>query len=277
MSRLLLVNFGTFQETNRFKKLAIDIGMLEKDATDDAPPGVLVRSNALRTVNALGVTTYSLYGLRPATWKLTVSGKPYWQQFKEWLDKLLASPIHAVYLTGHHRDFRMWWSDDEDSVDLYMNTDGRLRFATPEAATAAEVETRTLKSECMLVVGFGCNIATASHSEHYQRYFGSAPRKPVVLGWDTTISIPSAGTSVNQGFFDAINAYAASNTKVPANGRLQWLYEHEPLEIVRAWGQGTYAHRNTSRRLWTSARARGKDGAFYSFEVRNGRAEPVPA
>jgi hypothetical protein len=275
MSRLVLFNFGTFQETNRFKARAISDNVLEKDATDDAAPGVLVRDNGMRTVNAVGVTTYSFYGLTPATWKRKVDDKPYWELFKAWLEKLLASPVHGVYLTGHHHDKHMWWSDETHSVDLWMETDGRLRFGTTDKATAAEVDTKTLKSECMLVVGFGCNICTASYSLHYQGYFGSAPRKPVVLGWDTTISIPRAGKSVNATFFDALNAYAASNSKVPARERLQWLFEYEPMEIVRAWGQGAYEQRKQSNRLWTHARARGKDGNFYRYEEKGGRAEPV--
>ena len=118
-------------------------------------------------------------------------------------------------------------------------------------------------------------------SYHYQRFFSNGARSPVLLGWNTTIAIPRAGEkSVNKGFFDYLARYWKTSSYVPATGhRLSWLYEHDPMALIRAWGAGCAAYRESESapRLWTRARARDPDGAYWRFEWKSGKAEPVKA
>jgi hypothetical protein len=287
MTRLLTLTMGTFLETGRFAQRALGDGYLETDAMQADPPGALVRPRGMREVTA-GASLYSFYGLQNATWKGNLAaGRTYAASFEAWMDTILSQTIDAVYLSGHHSGQMMWWVDNYAGNTFWymsMETAGTLEFGIVEWDTDArtnvvKVKTDKLQDGCLLVIGSGCNICSASSSYHYQRYFANGAKSPVLLGWNTTIAIPRAGDpSINTGFFDHLAGYWKASSSVPATGhRLSWLYKNDPMELIRAWGTGCAAYRasTSNKRLWTNARARDPDGKYYKFEWTSGKAEPV--
>lgn len=289
MSRLLVLNFGTFVETNRFKQRALADGFVGTDAMDDAPPGALVKTGGVRTVNRESTTTHSFYGLVPTVWRGSVdSAGPFHQVFEKWMQSLLASPVQCVYLTGHHAvdakgNAAMYWDDQANEyVFMFMGNATELRFGTFDKAknkvlNQFVLETKNFRAECRLVVGFGCNVAAPNQSKRYQQYFANGAKPPIVLGWKTTMSVPSKGASVNAKFFDYLAAYAKTNTKVPAKDRLAWFYDNEPMELIRGWGYGMLGLQGTkAKALRAAARARHHDGTYYRFDFKkDGTVEPV--
>jgi hypothetical protein len=288
VSRLLLFNFGTFQETNRFKQRALADGFLESDAMDDnAPSGALTVAGGVQKRASTGATVSSFYGLRPDVWAgKASSGRPYSAEFQTWMAGVLGRPVHCVYLTGHHEVLgayaAIYWDLQGQRVFYtYLGKVGELVFGvfdktTKQAADKVAIETANLRAECLLVLGFGCNVGAPNQSTRYQGYFANGAKKPIVLGWATTMEVPSAGSSVNAGFFDYLADYAKKNSSVPAKHRLRWFYDNQPMEVIRAWGRGVFGLQGkSSETLRAGARARHHDGTYYRFEAKDGRAEPV--
>lgn len=286
MSRLLTLNMGTFAETARFKQRALADGYLASDAMYDDPPGALVRAKGMREVSS-DAKLYSFWGLQNATWQGNLAaGRTYASEFEAWMNTLLAKTVNAVYLAGHHAGQMMWWVDSYSGNTFWymsMETVGTLEFGIVEFDTdkrtdVVKIKTDKLQDGCLLVVGSGCNICSGGSSSHYQRFFANGAKKPLVLGWDTTIAIPKqSAPSINKGFFDHLAAYWKASSSVPATGhRLQWLYDNDPMELIRAWGAGCAAYRKSSsaKRMWSNAHARHPDGTFYKFEWKGGKAEP---
>jgi hypothetical protein len=288
VSRLLLFNFGTFQETNRFKQRALGDGFLGSDAMDDnAPPAALTVTGGVQKLAVAGATVRSFHGLRTDVWSgKTPSKRPYSTEFQTWMNKMLAGPVHCVYLTGHHAVLGayavMYWDNEEKRVVyMYLGKVGELVFGVldltkKQTFDTVAIETANLRAECLLVVGFGCNVAASNQSNRYQAYFANGAKKPIVLGWATSMSVPSGGASVNAGFFDYLADYAKKNSGVPATERLRWFYDNQPMELIRAWGRGVFALQGKAAdTLRKGARARHHDGTYYRFEVKDGVAEPV--
>lgn len=289
MSRLLLVNFGTFRETHRFKQRMIADGFLTTDAMEDPVPGALVRQGGVQKRTSEGADVRSFYGLRPDVWRSQVSpGRSFSTAFKAWMEKVLAGGVNCVYLTGHHAvddkgNAAMYWDDKSNEiVYMFLGRSGELVFGTldqakKKAADQVSLATANLRKACVLVVGFGCNVAATNQSIRYQSYFMNGSSKPIVLGWKTTMAIPSGGgASVNARFFDYLAEHAKKNSSVPQSERLTWFYDNQPMELIRAWGHSVLAFRGSgASKLWDGARARHHDGTYYRFEEKAGAAEPV--
>jgi hypothetical protein len=177
----------------------------------------------------------------------------------------------------------MYWDDkNNEVVYMFLGRSGELIFGTLDqakksAADKVSVATANLRKSCLLVVGFGCNVAASNQSTRYQSYFMNGANKPIVLGWKTTMAIPSGGgASVNARFFDYLAEYAKKNSGVPQAERLTWFYDNQPMELIRAWGHGVLAFKGSgASQLWSGARARHHDGTYYRFEEKAGVAEPV--
>jgi hypothetical protein len=288
VSRLLIWSFGTKEETNRFKARAIGDGFLGADAMDEPAPRSLRIGGGMQSVQKAGTTTWSFYGLRPGVWAAPLStGRPYHEEFGRWIRQVLAAPVHCLYLNGHHEidakhHATMYWDKDGKEIFyLFMGTGdvvfGTVDKTTKQAANKVMLETKNLRAECLLLVGFGCNVAAPNQSLHYQSYLGEA-RKPIVLGWATEMETPSGGLSMNLRFFDYLKEYATKRGNVPPGDRLRWFYENEPFQLVRAWGYAALGFQGGGQKsLWEGARARNVDGTYYRFEAKEGRAEPVKA
>jgi hypothetical protein len=286
VSRLLMLNFNTFEETGAFKQRLLGDGFVGTDAMDEDKPGPLARPGGIWAVKA-PTKFYSFRRLYRRTWEGELSpGRAYSAEFETWMKKVLARTIDCVYLSGHHRRLMMWWVDDYPKHKFfYMSMENvwRLEFGVIDwpnqkrRSKVIKLSAARLRDGCMLVVGSGCNVC--NYSIHYQSFFKNVARKPLVLGWDTTMWIPrieDGEDSVNGRFFDYLAAYAKSNAKVPKSDKLKWFYENEPMELVRAWGHGVLTYKDKGqKRLWTNARARNVDGQLYGFEDQDGKAEPV--
>ena len=291
MSRLLIWSFGTKQETNRFKARALADGFIGADAMDEHEPAALRIPGGLRSVSVAGTTTTSFYGLRPDVWAapLPSGGGTFREAFDRWIRQVLSAPVQCLYLNGHHAvdqksNAAMYWDNEEgkEIFYLFMGTGelvfGTINLKTKQAANKVALDTKNLSADCLLLVGFGCNVAAPNQSLHYQSYLGAA-RKPVVLGWATEMDTPSGGgVSMNVRFFDHLKEYATARGGVPPGDRLRWFYENEPLQLVRAWGHAALGFAGGAQdALWTGARARNADGSYYRFEAKAGKAEPVKA
>jgi hypothetical protein len=285
MANLFILNFGTFVETHRFKALSMAADFTEVDLLDSTSPGPggLVQKDGVQLRPFTGGSrVYSFYGLSPTVWTSQfTSGKSFTHEFKKWISNALESPVHCVYMTGHH------WSHEGDLTstlswghsqrvfharfDMEKQT---LEFGVhvDEDKEWIDVDTANLRTECKLVFGFGCDVASGSNSTKYQNFF--KPSKPVICGWTTSISLPkSEKSSVNKRFFEYIDKYIALDPKkVPQTDRLIWLYDNDPMQLVKAWGWAT--------KYWkqSRARARDRDGNFWKFKIKqNGWPEPVKA
>lgn len=272
MGRLLILNLGTFAETHRFKSAARDRGYLDEDAFDAASAGGLVTDGGVQKRRDFGSELYSFYEFSPDVWNSKFNGGTYKDAFTAWCEAALQKPVHCVYLTGHHwggTDCYLSWTHSASDFNARFSTGHQvLNFGM--TGNYIDLDTKMLRSEIQLIVGFGCDVATKSISAKYRTFFDS---RPVILAWDATIRVPKRHeASVNEAFFDHLDAYATANGG-PAADRLDWFYKNNSMELVRAWGQAT--------RTWFSsqARARDKDGKFYKF-VRNkktGTMDPVKA
>ncbi|MGH6894584.1 MAG: hypothetical protein ACREEP_20245 [Dongiaceae bacterium] len=272
MASLLLLNFGTYAETHRFKALGRDRGFLDTDALDAASPGDLVQSDGVQKRNDLGAELYSFYGLSAKVWRSKLSDDTFKAAFEKWMIEALKSPVHCIYIAGHHWTGALHTSWGEESSYFYAEFDtDKQQLLFGVSSDQIMLDTTTLRSECRLIVGFGCNVATAIHSQQYQSFFDS---RPVVLAWDQSIRIPKRSEpSVNERFFDFLETRATTDTRVPKTDRLVWFYDNDSMQLVRAWGRAT--------KNWFSgqARARDKDGNFYKFkkDKKTGEMEPVKA
>jgi hypothetical protein len=267
MASLVLLNFGTYAETNRFKAKALAGGVLAADAMDDNRPGPLVVADGVREKRQVaGVDVVSYYGLSGRVWRAKLGAGTFADAFRDWMNKVLSKPATCVYLTGHHWDDHkrarytiLSWGEDTDHFHAKFDREKQqLFFGVGEKLV--EVDTTKLRSGCRLVLGFGCNVATAINSKKYQTFFGDPP--PILLGWDQSVSVPPAhGPSVNDRFFKYLKDFAEASGKVPTTDRLQWFYDHEPMEIVRAWGHATIP--------WLSSQSRARDqtGTLCCFDV----------
>lgn len=275
---LLLLNFGTYAETNRFKALAIERKFLSSDLMDAEPLGELLRPGSVRTVRRGGSVTYSFYGLSAKVWGSKLAdGTLFRDAFKKWMEKVVSAGVHCVYLTGHHWDDHtrhrymiLSWGEDTDHFHARIDTDKKnLEFGVSARRVSIDIEDAF--RACRLVLGFGCNVATGINSGKYQGFFGGSA---IVLGWERSVAIPRAGQeSVNGRFFEYLDGFVQKQANVPDEDRLEWFYQNHPMELVRAWGEAT--------RNWLQQRARARDrlGDFYKFKLdkRSGNIEPVKA
>jgi len=274
---LLLVNFGTYAETNRFKTLAVERKFLAADLMDEHPPGKLLKDGGVRKVRRPGVgEVCSFYGLKKDVWASKLADdKPFQKAFREWMERVVQPGVHCTYLTGHHwrageRDMFLSWGVGTEYFHARIDTEARtLEFGISDARVLVDV--KAVFNECRLVVGFGCNIATGINSAAYQAFFGGAA---IILGWERSTATPRADQqSVNKRFFEYLDGFIQKQTDVPAEDRLEWFYHNHPMELIRAWGHAT--------RNWLQQRARARDhhGNFYKFEVekKKGGVEPVKA
>ncbi|SRR6266545_893887 len=275
MGTLLLLNFGTFAETNKYKAQALSSGFLPSDAMQDNPPGALLVPDGVREVRQVaGVDVVSFHGLTPKVWRGKLdTGTDYAAAFEAWIGKVVSKPVSCVYLTGHHWDDHksarlsvLSWGDTTAHFHArFDRAANRLWFGIDRKLLA--VDTAKLTSTCRLVLGFGCNVGTPINSSKYQTFFGNPP--PVVLGWDASVSVPRAkGPSVNERFFEYLDDFARTSGKVPQSDRLEWFYLNEPMELVKAWGHATAK--------WLSSRARARDqaGELWRFKVTKGVVQP---
>lgn len=272
MARLLMLNFGTYAETHRFKALARDGGYIEDDALDAASPGGLVQSDGVQKRSDLGAELYSFYGLTAAMWKSKLDGGTFKDAFQTWTAAALKQPVHCIYIAGHHWTASMHMSWGEENSDFYAEFDpDKQVLAFGVSANRIELDTQVLRSACKLIIGFGCNVATAVRSAQYQAFFDA---RPVVLAWDRTIGIPKRSQpSVNARFFEYLDGQAAANSKVPKAERINWFYDNDSMQLIHAWGFAT------ANWFAAQARARDKDGTFYKYkrDAKTGDSEPVKA
>src|SRR6266545_5753427 len=209
---LLVLNFGTIQETNRFKALAINRGFLKKDVFYEHAPGPLIRPGGIREVRRIGgIDVLSFYGLQSDVWNGKLpDGNISRDSFRDWVAESLSYPVDCLYMTGHHWDdhrdqrymYLSWGEDASVNFSLKIDTDAnkpKMWFGL--SGSWVEVDVKAFRSWCQLLVGFGCNVATGTNSSRYQRFFGE-PR-PIILAWDRKIAVPRAEQiSVNTRFFD---------------------------------------------------------------------------
>lgn len=277
---LLILNFGTFTETNRFAALATSRGFVHSELMADHPPGALVVTGGVRIVPARGFTsTVSFYGLNRKVWRGKISGGTTFKaRFEQWMQTLLGREVTCLYVTGHHWMINgggtkyttaSWSESGSDFSVRFEAKDQRLTFGC--GGDRLGFDTTTLRKNLKLIVGFGCNVATGINSSYYRAW--SAPSTPTVLAWDRSISIPRSrsGISVNQRLFDYVDELPKTLPKLPVKDRLAWLDANAPDELVRAWGHATIPW------LQRQARARSKAGDFYRFSVdrKAGTAKPV--
>lgn len=280
MSNLLYINFGTFIETHRFKALSAAGEFAATDLLDSTKPGPgeLIQTGGVQNrPNVGGARVYSFYGLKSKVWKSKLSdGRRFKDAFKKWIEDALAAPAHCVYMTGHHWGAgnvytTLSWGEDTYHFHARFDTDKQKLFFGVEG-DRVEIDTTNLRAACKIVFGFGCNVCTGGNSTKYQNFF--SPSKPVTCGWTESVSVPrSEKKSVNKRFFEYLNTYiATSKKKVPATDRVVWLYDNDPMELVKAWGWATkYFYQS-------QARSRDKDGKFFKFKVNaKGWPEPVKA
>jgi len=277
MANLLLLNFGTFIETNRFKALAAKGQFAETDLLDSTTPGPgeLIQENGVQKRNVAGASAHSFQGLSKTVWKSQLStNKAFKDEFKKWVERALGKPAHCVYMTGHHwsheNEFAILsWEEETTFFHALFDTDKQtLEFGV--RGDLVEVDTANLRAECKLVFGFGCNVCGGSNSTKYQSFF--KPSQPVICGWTESISLPkSEAKSVNKRFFEYLDIYAKDpDKKVPGTDRVIWYHDNESMQLVKAWGWAT--------KLWKPdrARARDKDGKYYKYKVNSkGWPEPV--
>jgi hypothetical protein len=278
VANLLLINFGTFAETHRFKALSAAGNFAEADALDSTKPGpgALVQENGVQQRPFVGgARVYSFYGLSKTVWQSQINGKTFKDEFKKWVENALANPIHCVYMTGHHWAggsvyTTLSWEEETKYFHARFDTDkGKLAFGVE--GDRVDIETANLRAECKIVFGFGCNVCTGGNSTKYQNFF--SPSKPVTCGWTESIGVPKTeAKSVNKRFFEYLDKYIAKEAKVGKTDRVVWIYDNDSMQLVKAWGWAT--------KYWfqEQARARDKDGKFYKFKVNSkGWPEPVKA
>jgi len=274
---LLLLNFGTYAETNRFKALAVERKFLAADLMDVHPPGELQTPGGVRKVRRAGAgEAYSFYGLKEDVWGAKLADDtPFQEAFRRWMERVVQPGVHCTYLTGHHwrvgdRHMFLSWDVSTEYFHARIDTEARvLEFGISDARVSVDV--RDVFNECRLVVGFGCDIASGINSAAYQAFFGGSA---IILGWERSTATPRADQeSVNTRFFEYLDAFVQEQTEVPVEDRLEWFHHNHPMELIRAWGHAT--------RNWLQERARARDhqGNFYKFEVdkEKGSVEPVKA
>jgi hypothetical protein len=278
MSNLLILNFGTVLETHRFKALSAKGEFAATDMLDSTTPGPgdLVQPKGVQLrPTAGGAQVFSFYGLASSVWKSTLpDGRTFKEAFQKWIEDALANPAHCVYMGGHHwggsASTTLSWGEDNDHFHARFDTDTQgLSFGV--RGNRIDVDTTNLRAKCKIVFGFGCNVCTGGISKKYQDYF--SPSKPVICGWTENFAAPrSESKSVNKRFFEYLDIYIAGASSVPKTDRVVWLYDNDPMQLVKAWGWATKSVRQSQ------ARARGQDGKHYKFKVNaKGWPEPVEA
>ncbi len=266
---LLLFNFGTFVETHRFKSRILAGDYIDDDAMDGTPPpAALVRRNGLRRLDRAGTRTYSMVNITDSTW---TRGR-YRRNFRQWMNSTLNSQINCVYITGHHAGRQFWGNGD---LRLNLRNAGTLRFHAN--GSRISVDSDNARTNCYLVVGFGCDLCSGANSRSYQDIFSNGARRPIVLGWNSTMVVPRRDwPSVNTQFFDFLDGQLAGHRRAPNTNKLAWLYQNHPMDVINAWGDAVSQYRTHRRRsLWTRARARHSNGTYYRFRFRNGQVVPV--
>ncbi|MGY1582043.1 hypothetical protein [Streptomyces sp. MN13] len=290
MTSFLLFNFGTFTETNRFKKRALDSALVGQDLMDTFPPRGLLVPEGVRSCSAAGTTTISFLGLTLDTWKSSVgagaAAKRFSQVFQRWMSDVVGGGPDVVYLAGHQSGQRMWWQDVDpnwvtDFTDLAHVSFQQHNHATHAPSEQVSCDSSPFRKQCKLVFGFGCNICQGGNLSHYQEYFRNGANKPVFLGWNGKILIPrNDWPSINNAFFDALDAHAsAAGSGAPATDRIDWFYASQQSHLISAWGTAVAAYRgHAQKRLWQSARAVASDGKVFKFgfDEKTKTVVPIP-
>jgi hypothetical protein len=279
VANLLYINFCTFIESHRFKSLSAIGEFAATDMLDSTNPGAgeLIQAGGVQQrPNVGGARVYSFYGLKSEIWKSTLSdGRSFKEVFQKWIESALSTPAHCVYMTGHHWAggsvyTTLSWGEDTSHFHVRFDTDkSKLYFGVER--DRIEIDTANLRAECKIVFGFGCNVCTGANSTKYQNFF--SPSKPVTCGWTESVTVPrEESKSVNKRFFAYLDTYYAGATNVPNADRVIWLYDNDPMQLVKAWG---WATKNFYQ---SQARARDKGGTLYKFKVNaKGWPEPVKA
>jgi hypothetical protein len=277
---VLIVNFGTFFQTNHFKALALDRGFVDADLMENTPPPtdlVSTKVGGIRKWRDGGVTTLSFYGLSDGEWRsVQKSGQSYREAFRAWMNAVLGDPAQCMYLTGHHWDLTLSWGESRSSFHARLDADRqRLTFGTgTDKKYLVEVRSDKLREQCYLIFGFGCDVASPLNSASYQKFFRGGGSKPIILGWDRTIGVQKRNApaikAVSDRFFAYLDGVAASNSKVPTKGRLKWFYTNEPMELIRAWGHAT------THWFHAQARARDQNGALFEFRLDRAKDTSEP-
>jgi hypothetical protein len=284
MGNLLMLNFGTVAATARFKALALSTNFLSTDLMDKPTPpaGLIAPNHKMRKIKDMGTQVISFYGMTTSSWQGKIGDKLYKDVFKRWMVGVLSKPVHCLYLTGHHWDDHnkhntmfISWGDLNTVFHAEFNTSsGTMAIGTGWKKHLLDMPTDQLLTDCKLVLGFGCNVCTGINSARYQKYFSAKGTRPVILGWNASIGLPKRSAAekklVNKRFFKYLTDFATAHGKVPAAERLAWFYDHEPMQLVNAWGYATT--------FWirSRARARGADGIFYRFKMDKKKGYAVP-
>ena len=278
MSNMIIVNFGTIKETNRFKQYALQSNFVGQDVLEKKFSSLpFQRGRRFRTHGSQKVLTF--WGLPDSEFRRRR------KRFKKWYTDAISKDYpHCVYLTGHHNGFQMWGGPSSSHIKLYMRRyeKRRKRFSyrvDGRKRDRADIDLSLFQQNCLIVIGMGCNICTGSASLHYQRYFKNKARKPIILGYNNSIGVPKTeAKSVVIPFFYYIDNFIKklpeqnSGSPAPTNKILEYLYEKNSKEILKAWG---YANRKSRRYYFNVARARDKNGAFYRFRYNRSKKKIV--
>lgn len=273
MDSLLILNFGTYAATPRFKKEAIAQGIVRRDLMDGirVPASIHGEGGVRRVAAYAGTTAYTFHGLAAARWK---SGNVA-DTFMTWIQQVMSHEASCVYLTGHHWRQVLSWGDDVDHFHARFRPNGsssRLQFGVTRSMR--EVRSTQFRRGCRLVLGFGCDVGSANNGSAYQQFFREGGKTPIVLGWDGKIGVPHwkapEQKQVGSRFLRALTSLGKPHG-APDQDKLTWLYEHRPDKIVEAWGVAT--------QYWFANKATARDaaGQFYRFVTRSGRRVPVRA
>lgn len=278
MSNLLIVNFGTISETNRFKKNALRSKFVTLTVSESKSSFPFEKGGRF-VEDGEGTKVTTFYNLPDQEFRRKRT------QFKQGYEAAIskANP-HCVYLTGHHAGFKLWGGPKSCSITLSMQRSdrnrNRFRFRLDDQTEdVADIDLTPLRQNCLVVIGMGCNICTAGASAYYQGYFKNGARKSIILGFSNTIRVPRSATrNIVTPFFnyiqDVITALPRGNNVAPppSTNFIEYLYRNHPLEIVKAWGYANYEYR---KHHYKSARARDNKGDYYKYGYNKATKEIV--
>jgi hypothetical protein len=278
---LLMLNFGTFRETNIFANDLQHQGFALFDSTNGS------KTPGFSLDRVKGPTeVYTLFRIDSQRWTGTAPSRTFAKAFGAWMQSVVDAEPEVAYLTGHHAqgDRRTVmtvlandWPEDRIRFAAGFTADGRtMSFAAPaDLEQVARVDLAGAKRNCRLVVGFGCSVARPDFAQFYQRVFSAGAERSIVLGWDRTMSIPRSGEgSVNSTFFREL-------TKIPdvEGSSIGEVCRRWPAQVVAAWGTAVatfHGGKPGDNPLFAHAAARDAQGMQYRFEIANGRATPRP-
>jgi hypothetical protein len=275
---LLMLNFGTFRETNIFAHELLNQGFALYDSTNGSRPAGL----SLRVVEG-DTKVFSLYSLGAKQWTEQSAGLAYPERFRRWIQGVVDTEPEVVYLTGHHAPVEIGgfmlandWPEDKIRFAGQFLANGKGMVFGPMTGPLAAVDLAPCTRACRLVVGFGCNVAKSSAAQFYQRVFCAGARRSIVLGWSRTMTIPTRGQgSVNREFFRRLAAIPGVEGHSIGDVCERW-----PAEVIAAWGNAVATYQGGSpvqSDLLSAAAARDANGVQYTFALKAGVVRPVPS